>query len=604
MRVFDRYLGQEVDLPRMIAPGRYRLLKQASLNGDVQLDSGQLVFSDGRDCCHIGGLDGLFQEVGKNEKDVAKRDLLVPAVTTLAQLIREGCEDNISPLMPAKTGELAELADLEKTLCKGVKHLREIDRRPRFSMHYKVDVSPLSRAKRVAPDAINYLAAHSEDWHRRTLSAVQPKRILALFSEDEWAIYENQVFARLLDRLDTYLRRRLADLTELEETYRDALSLGEPTHLYHRLRTSLCKLWGDALSLEETGRLLNTASSSIETIRDLAKKISVLRQGELYGHVPRNAHVPEQLRDTNILQHDSHYCHLRTLWLMYQKRSAEMRVSPKEIHDRNRRLFEDYVLYIGMLAHKVLAELKPLDSKDISTNGNFSFGGYSGRFRKDRDEWLLEYSGTSLTIVPAMFSAPESRPTGSPENRRVPVYLFPSSDELKGNPERSPEPMIVNPLEFYGLERVRALIESFLWRPLFIDYCKPIQKLPSAAFNWMVTHCVGKADGEKLVVTEPMSARRIRELENWLLVSPINEDTKVEIRRRVYGLQTLSSCRSCSNLAAFEPRDDGFIVRCIGCSLEWGLFRQNGRRLARFTVSGINNPSFETYGSWNLDITV
>jgi hypothetical protein len=91
-------------------------------------------------------------------------------------------------------------------------------------------------------------------------------------------------------------------------------------------------------------------------------------------------------------------------------------------------------------------------------------------------------------------------------------------------------------------------------------------------------------------------------LEDWLTTAPVNEATKSSIRFRAKALQTLSCCRACGKRGRFKAQGNGFKAECNGCSLEWGVFRQNGSRHARFMISGVSHPTFETYGSWNLEI--
>lgn len=602
MKAFDRYVGCEVDLPKVITPGRFRLKKAARFNVEISLSAGDLIFPDGQDFCDVDGFQGTFQEAGQTDKELAKRDLLIPALTTLAQLIRDGGEQGLSPLIPAKTGELAKLADLEKKLGSLMKHLREIDHRPRFSMHYEADVSPLSRAKRIAPSALTYLAAHSEDWHRRTISDVQPKRILALFSEDEWATYENQVYARLLDRLEAYLRRRLADLNELEGTYREALSLGDSVDLDHRLRNSLCQLWGDALSVEDTGKLLDATNKSIDEVRTLQKQIGVLRQGELYSRVPRNARVSEQLRDTNILQHDPHYRHLRTLWLLYQKRSAEMRATPAEVYERNKRLFEDYVTYVGMALRRVLSGTRLVEINVQGTRTEFSFGEERGTLERAGTDWILNLSGASLTIVPGLFFDRDALPRGTTTERYVPVFFFPSEDAESQRKHATDSYIVLNPTEFYGLERVRALIEPFLWKPLLEGYAKPLHKIPGPAVQWLATHAVGHSKGQSWELSTPVPQGTENNIHAWLQSAQINDTTRSGIAKKIAALRLLSTCRGCGHKSVFQARHDGFIAKCDDCGLEWGIYGQDGKRRARFGVVGVQSPTFENHGAWCWEV--
>jgi hypothetical protein len=47
-------------------------------------------------------------------------------------------------------------------------------------MKYETELTEISRVQRMAPGAVSRLAAHSEDWHRRTISGVLPSKLLAL----------------------------------------------------------------------------------------------------------------------------------------------------------------------------------------------------------------------------------------------------------------------------------------------------------------------------------------------------------------------------------------------------------------------------------------
>lgn len=598
MRAFDRFLGCEVDLPNVITPGRYRMKRPATLNFEIKLDAGELIFSDGRELVDIDGFQGRFQEDGRSDRDLAKRDVIIPAISTLSKMIRNGKEKGLSPLIPAATGELAKLTDLERTLGGLIKHLREIARSPRFSMHYKADVSPLSRAKRIAPAALTYLAAHSEDWHRRTISNVLPKRILALSSEDEWAIYENKVYVRLLDRLEIYLRRRMADLSELRGTYSEALSLGNSTHLDHRLRSSLCQLWGDAMSVKETGDLLKATDDSIAEIAKLRKQVGGLRQGELYRRIPRGASVSEQLRDTNILQHDPHYRHLRILWLLHQKRSALLRSTPGEVYDGNKRLFEDYVDYVGMVLRHALRDCRLVTITKEGPRTEFFFGEEKGCLERIQTEWVLKLYDNSLSIVPILFADLDAKPRGALTNRSVPVFLFPASQEDGKEGLLQYSTIVLNPAEFYGLELIRAEIEPFFWKPLLNSYAKPFNKLPEPAANWLETNEVICSSGQQWVIPKPVSNVVQESIRTWLLTAPVNGTTRIEIEYKINALRMLSTCRCCGKNSSFQARQDGFLARCDECGLEWGVYSQDGKRKGRFGIAGIRSPIFQTHGAW------
>ncbi|MFD2838681.1 hypothetical protein ACFS3C_25435 [Azotobacter vinelandii] len=109
----------------------------------------------------------------------------------------------MSPLMPAAIIDAqSHLLPFEERLLDVVQHghLHQISQRPRLDLRYENEVADVARARRLDKGALVHLASHSECWQRQTLSGVIPKKVLARFSEDDYGIYENLVYARLLDK--------------------------------------------------------------------------------------------------------------------------------------------------------------------------------------------------------------------------------------------------------------------------------------------------------------------------------------------------------------------------------------------------------------------
>jgi len=591
MRVFDRHEGVEVDLPKEIDPGRFRLLADAELTADVRLRAGQVVLGDTwRDFLMADGA-AVIKPIGRPGVTAGRLDLLELAVSTLASAPED---ERVSPLMPAAVGGLAELGELERTLLEHISHLREINQRPRMSMHYESEVAPLSRVRKLAPGAIAHLAAHSEDWHRRTLSGIQPKRILGLFSEDDLTIYENRVYARLLEKLGDYITRRLDHVAELVKQCDEALLLDNAEDLDYRLRTELYALWGDAFSGEETQRLLDASKGTMQTLESLGKQVNVLRNGTLYLGVPRNLRVPEQLRETNILQHDQHYRHLRTLWLLHQQRKFGKPLTAREAVDKNLKLFEDYTLYVGMLCRRVMAEFKLLDRQ----SGECWFAGRQVTFFRQDDEWCLDFGEVRLVIVPVLGHEAPRANAGARTQRRVLVSLLaPDGEEQReGMPDSTY--IIVNPGDFYGLEKIRMVFEAFLWREAFSQYGKPIGRLPDKAAKWL--QAKGLVQGEnnqRLAMLRPLFPKDEFEFSELLKSENLNEQTRASIRHCAENLRALSSCRECGARASFSASTLGFQARCPSCSASWRLWTEQGKRIAELSVESSAARIFLSQGA-------
>jgi hypothetical protein len=347
---------------------------------------------------------------------------------------------------------------------------------------------------------------------------------------------------------------------------------------------------------------------TIDVVRPLGRTVKVLRQSDLYRHIPRNAHVPEQLRDTNILQHDSHYRHLRTLWLLHQKEAAKAEASPEELHERNRQLFEHYVLYVGMLARRVLSENKLIKALELPrqraalVGARFEFAGSTATLTRKEDDWVLDYRGDKLTIVPALIPSPESTAYGTANNRRVPVFLFRAASNSTDTDQITD--LIVNPLEFYGLERIRKIVDSFLWRSVFASYAKPLCRLPRAVEACLLDQGGIKTAGSQCVTLPTPLRPNQKMVVDAMLQSGagINAETKAEIQLQIANLQAIATCR-CGASAQLTPRDSGFIANC-SCGVEWSLDSRSGKRTGRFTISSEVPPTFETHGAWHFEFLV
>ncbi|MFW1480339.1 hypothetical protein ACEWA0_23140, partial [Vibrio parahaemolyticus] len=102
---------------------------------------------------------------------------------------------------------------IEEAFNNGV--LFQINGSPRMSMRYDTELLPTSRVKRYANNYQAHLVAHSECWQQRTVVGIIPKKLMAKVSEDEVAIYENIVYARLIDNLFNYLTMYQLRLEEI-----------------------------------------------------------------------------------------------------------------------------------------------------------------------------------------------------------------------------------------------------------------------------------------------------------------------------------------------------------------------------------------------------
>ncbi len=221
-------------LPASIDAGRYQNAgTNERFNQHSDIPPGQLLISDGSVHWQLLSGRGNFN---KSAIDNPERiTLFQQAILTLGEslnktenLASRSTETKalLSPLLPAAVinAEL-NLLPFEERLQRVLEagHLHEIAHHPRLDIRYIEETTDVARAKRLAKDALVHLASHSECWQRQTLSGVVPKKVKARFSEDDYQIYENRVFARLIDKLHRHLHSRIRTVEQLQQTLNDAL---------------------------------------------------------------------------------------------------------------------------------------------------------------------------------------------------------------------------------------------------------------------------------------------------------------------------------------------------------------------------------------------
>ena len=188
MRFLDRLTGGTLsDLPDAFLPGRYCLLEPLVVNGHSHLQPGDLLSDDGSGVIRIQDADRQVLSSAQTDEDQADSDLSAEAIISIAGKLAHAHDANVSPMLPAEMAAQCALEELEQNLATVLEggHLHSISDRPRRDLRYDDLVAPVTRARRLATSALSHLASHSDCWQQRTLSGVQPRKVLARFSEDD-----------------------------------------------------------------------------------------------------------------------------------------------------------------------------------------------------------------------------------------------------------------------------------------------------------------------------------------------------------------------------------------------------------------------------------
>lgn len=577
MILLDRLTGSKLSrLPDALLPGRYCLLEPLVVNGHSRLQPGDLLSDDGSAVIRIQDTESQVLAVDRSDDDQADSDLSVEAIISIAGKIAHAHDANVSPMLPAEMAAQCALEEIERDLAVVLRagHLHSISDRPRRDLRYDDLVAPVARARRLATSALSHLASHSDCWQQRTLSGVQPRKVLARFSEDDYAIYENRLYKRLLDRLDRHLARRLARIRGVNSRLERALEFQDSEQTHFRLRQDICRLWGESYLDDKTGMQLEAGKRALNDLESQLRVIRGLKQRGLYSLVPPASMVPAQIHRTNILNHDPHYRHLPPLWEKLKDDREDRLLPPEDRLARQLELQLAYVIYVGLVIRRALERygLRRVDGSFV-----FSFGGRRFALRRAVHDWIVTQSeGSTLRMVPIAWFGASINITESLEPDRI--VCWPGVPTSVASRQSLP----VSPLDLYVVEKVGKLIDEWMLRQLLQGHGRKLGPLPTPAKKLTETwpEQFESVSSTHVRLLAPVDAQKAAELKASLKGSA---NSQVE-RAVVVALDQIAALtRLCGHSARFERGQlQDFYCQCGTCHASWSL-KTNGKR-RRFSM--------------------
>ncbi|WP_349618177.1 hypothetical protein [Azotobacter salinestris] len=605
----DRLSGEPSSvLPDNVEPGRYWIKKSdLTFNGHTKKLHGVLV-SDGGDLCQIGSETRRF--VLPEKSLAAKIELFSKVLETLDGSFVDGSLQ--SPLMPAAViDDQSHLLPFEVQLLEVVKkgHLHHISTRPRLDLHYEDEVADIARAKRLAKGALVHLASHSECWQRQTLSGVVPKKVLARFSEDDYNIYENRVYARLLDKIERHLHRRIELLKQLQATLSQALEFYEATDLDHRLTANICRLWGQTFDEAATSKASKLLEETLGILEFLFKIVAGLKQTGLYLLVHRNAQVGGALHLTNILTHDAHYRHVGILWDQLNKAQFRGHSNPEERYRQNQLLAHAYSKFAGLVLRHSLQPYMQGQNEAV-------WAGRTLSLKQVGLEWMLVSSvphadaiedEVLLTVVPWFsFLACTEALLSQKSNMEVGarVIACPALEQVSNQAALEGNWITLSPFDFYCVERFGRLVDQVLYNNVLRSYCKPIIKVPSKILETAAGLPALNVDdrAHKLMVREDLSETLLADLVHALrATNATQQSSMLELRQKeILALQICPVCLANVKVKFQEPA--GFRANCSECHTERYLRYQKNNLVFEQKVEG--KSDFRTLGRRAISLQI
>lgn len=492
----DRITGARHRTPGApFVPGQWRYGGEGRIGiRGAEARSGDLLLPGADGGCHAPSLGSVRCDPSYSADDDALASLRLVGERLRTLEVRPWSDWVVeTPLLPALDDALDE-TPLERQIAAKIGHLEAACERPRAHLRIDEERLAVARCKRPSPRAPRELAARSEDWERRTLWGVRPRRVLGLVRDELFDIYENRVAVALVDHLDVVLLRRIRSVRRLvrtlqqRESYQDAL---EDSRNYRRAKRIL-RLWGEAL--EDKGHLAH-AASALGRLTALRRRVLALKDTPLYRQIGGVHAGRLQLRMTNVLIHDGVYRRVAELWIAWEEQVRSQHVDP----DHRWRWEQDaaigldrFVFLVIVRALEVLGFAPGHDARaaPLGVEGTWTLEGPGGTVELGRDAsgvWIRAAQADSplrFLSLPAMLEAGVAVGAWieAVRDRDVVVVVLPADEpraplearrRLRSpgyTDDRGPRFVAVAPWDLESVERVARVIRGYAWSALFDRY--------------------------------------------------------------------------------------------------------------------------------------
>lgn len=250
--------------------------------------------------------------------------------------------------------------------------LGEIISNPKKTIHTVSEVVQIEKAKKVSRESVQHLSAHTEFIKSIDEEGnVTPNKILNVYNDDYYAIYENKFIATLVRRLIIFVEKRYnyvlhqAKLKDVELLYFKNKSVIDGCDVEIETKIRYSKPAPDSEQEKLKGYL--------KRIEDVRKYLKFYTTSEFMHILRRERDVKNPILQTNIIRKNPKYRKCYHLWQFinkYQESGLEVKVeekyadlSTKEIENINKTMFVNFVTLKGkdpkVFSSKKMRKYKP-----------------------------------------------------------------------------------------------------------------------------------------------------------------------------------------------------------------------------------------------------
>ena len=332
------------------------------------------------------------------------------------------------------------------------------------------EILPVESVRAINNQTVVHATAHSELWENITSSGLKPRKLLSFDNRDNYAIYENVVFARTVDMILSFVRKNISFLNDILYSNRDLQFnlLERENHLSYFL----------ALGKLHTGYVRDYAkyASKAEGCMDRLLFIDGVLRARLGRPVYKlcKKHTGKlTLKKTNIFKGHKDYKKIYGLlkWFGETEFSSELSAGAGPLSE------DSYTVFCGLLTIFAAGHFnftfsdKPIDLKRVDASAEFS-GWRLGIRRLDRAGASALLLTVEKDVAYRVLILPVSDTEKGLEKLRELRKEVPAEEYILASPmadERSPVVLSIYDIDsFRRLQQVllRGMIESDFGRKI------------------------------------------------------------------------------------------------------------------------------------------
>jgi len=618
MIVFDRILNKDIRVSEIESPtilGRYIFKSDQST---IRLNDCEIKKQDFLvPCKYNEGTLKTKSDKSKllfHENELLNEDVSSLIKHTLLDVSVElGVTDDILDLKDINIllrnfDERLEVSEFELLLQNKLFHIEEVCREPSYYLKREITKLNVARAKRIPVKAINYLAAHTEDWSRRRIRSVEPRKILTEIVDYDLEIYENQITASFIDKLLVYFSHRMVNEIDVIDSFivnieriiesRKRINSTEKIYWYKKLDRDYSKL-GKAVESVEKSRI------KIEKIKDFISSIQMrlfgLLKSDMYlANSNNKSIISQKLKRTNLFDNHQHYRFIKILLDKFYKKEL---LNCSEKSEENQEVVKSFIDYSWVLIFRALFQIgyskikKLYDFSYVLTNETIPH--ISIKIAKN-DQQIIEVvinGKEKLTFVPTPSTKDNLK--AYPDRIKNKYYF-----SIIGSKRRE-DIIKISPTDINSEEQISNLLFKYILRSYANAYLFKLSSQSISNFEilnaWLKNNkslILDKGKNGKIDfwLNRKLNKFEIKELDTIIIEQRQNLSARTDIRSKqllklkeiekelkIKGkehFETYEVCISCSvnNQANITPNyEGGFRYKCNnrGCEVDYGFTKKN-----------------------------